>query len=288
MLGAILLSLMAHVGFASNDLAGAIGARKLSAARMSLYAWYCGCVVAGLATPFLFRNSLTFGPVLVASGLAVLMSVAYPIFLYTLRHGNATINGVIGGTFPIWVVILSLIFFDESLAFGQAAAIVIIFAGIILSTLHLTRRTRLHNLFNRYSLMATSVSLMWGVYFTFIRYPVEQLGWFEANVVVQVAATAASTLILVPIIRRGKTLKFRKQQLKWPLVNSVSGFTSSTAYNFALTLGNSSVVAPIAGSYPGLYAVASYFVFKEKLTRLQIVGVALVLLGVVALSVMSV
>jgi drug/metabolite transporter (DMT)-like permease len=284
MFGAILLSLYAHVGFAANDLTGAIGSRKLTAARMTLYAWLCGCVLMVLSVPFLFRNSLSLRPLLVNAVLALIMAIAYPLFLYTLQHGNATINGVIAGTFPIWVVLLSLLFFDETLTAVQAGCILVIFVGVILSTLHLTRRTRLHNLFSRSSLLALVVSLMWGIYFAFIRIPIEQYGWFEANVVTQVFATLASLLLLLPIIRRSKPLKFQRKQLTWPAINASAGFTSSLAYNYALTLGNSSIVAPIAGSYPGLYALASYFIFKESLTRLQVAGLLLVLSGVIGLS----
>ena len=288
MLGAILLSLAAHVGFAFNDISGAIGSRQLSAARMTLYAWLCGCVLMVLAIPFLFKNSLSAKPLLINSLLAVIMAVAYPLFLHTLEKGNATINGVIAGTFPIWVVIFSLIFFDESLSRVQACAALVIFIGVILSTLHLTRETKRHTVFNRYSVMALAVSVLWGIYFAFIRYPVEQYGWFETNVVTQIVATITSIGLLLPIIRRSKYLKFKKTQLKWPLINASFGFSSSLAYNYALTLGASSVVAPIAGSYPGLYAIASYFIFKEKLTRLQLVGIVFVLIGVVALSIVSV
>ncbi|MDQ3064894.1 MAG: DMT family transporter [bacterium] len=288
MLGAILFSLYAHIGLATSNLAGAVGSRKISAARMSLYAWLAGCLLAAAATPFLFNTLPDLKAFVVTAFLAVIMAVAYPIFLYTLEHGNATINGVIGGTFPIWVVILSLLFFDERLSIIQAVAVVFIFAGVVLSTLHLTRRTKLKTMFNRYSLLAFLVSILWGVYFTFIRYPVEQYGWFETNVVVQFVASIFSILILMPVIRRSKPLKFKRSNLRWPAINAFFGFSSSLSYNYALTLGASSIVAPIAGSYPGLYALMSYFIFKEKLTKLQLLGLVLVLIGVITLSVVSV
>jgi len=287
MLGAILLSLLAHIGFAGNDLSGAIGARKMDSARMALYAWICGSVLFAILTPFLFHNALILKPFIVNAVLGIELAVSYPLFLQTLVKGNPTINGVIAGTFPIWVVIFSLIFFGESLTGAQAISAVVIFVGIILSSLHLKRRTKLKSLMNRYSLLALIVSLMWGINFAFVRYPIEQYGWFEANIVTQVFATVSSIIFLSPIIRRHKKEKFKKEDLKWPISNALFGVTSGMAYNFALTLTSSSIVAPIAGSYPGLYAIASYFIFKEKLTRQQIVGVVMVLIGVISLSFFS-
>jgi drug/metabolite transporter (DMT)-like permease len=287
-IGVIFLALLAHLSYAGNDLTGALGSRLLSAARMALYAWLCGLVLILLSAPFLFRGTISLQPLIVNVILAFLMAIAYPTFLYTLQHGNATINGVIAGTFPIWVVILSLIFFDETLFLSQTVAIVIIFIGAILSSLHLTNKTRLHNLFSKYSLLALLVSVLWGIYFAFIRYPIEQYGWFEASAITQLAATAFSVVLLLPLVRHAQPLKFKISQLKWPLLNGATGFSGGLAYNLALTLGASSIVAPIAGSYPGLYAVASYYVFKETLTKIQLTGVILVLLGVIMLSLVSV
>lgn len=288
MIAAVFFAMIAHVGFAANDLTGVVGSRRFSGSRMSLYSWICGCFLALGAAPFLFRNPLDFWPVVAVAGLALIMAVAYPVFLYTLEHGNATINGVIAGTFPLWVVIFSLLFFGETLSARQSLAISVIFIGVALSTLHLSRRTRWHNMFNRYSLIAFGVSVVWGIYFTFVRYPVERLGWFEANFVSQFFSTAYSFILLVPIIRRSKSPKFEYAHLRWPVLNAISGFSGSLAFNYALTLGNSSVIAPIAGSYPGLFAFACYVFFREKLNKLQVVGLLLTLAGVVALSLASV
>ncbi len=287
MFGAIILSLVANLSFAGNDLFGAIGSRKLGAARMSLYAYLCGFVLYIVSAIFLFRGEITLKPFLVSVVIGILFAVSYPLFLYTLEKGNATINGVIAGIFPIWVVLLSLIFFDETLSLQQAISVVIIFVGVILSTLHLTKKTRWHNIFSRYALLALVVSIVWGINFTFVRYPVEQIGWFETSFIYQTVAVIFSVILLTPIIRRSKPHKFETSQLKDPALNALTGFMGGLSYNFALTLANSSIVAPIAGSYPGIYAVASYYVFKETLTKIQITGVVLVLIGVIALSIFS-
>jgi len=48
-----------------------------------------------------------------------------------------------------------------------------------------------------------------------------------------------------------------------------------------------SVVAPIAGANPTLFVLLAFFVFKDRLTKQQILGIVLTLLGIVWLSFLS-
>lgn len=71
------------------------------------------------------------------------------------------------------------------------------------------------------------------------------------------------------------------------LTNALLLTVALFAFNFALANGLTAVVAPIASSYPVLFAVLAYFVFKDRLSKQQIVGVVITLLGIVTLSFFS-
>lgn len=280
----ILLALVAHVGYAGNDFTGALSARKLDGRLMTFLSWTAGSILYTFVAPFFLHIKFSLWPVLVLALLAVLFTTAYPIFLKSVKHGNATISGVIAGTFPMWTVLFSVIFYDDRPTFLQTLAIIVIISGVILSALHLTSKTRLHNLFNRYSLMAFIVSLMWGLGFALWKYPTEQLGWFETAYFSSVLGMIFSGILFYPALRG--TVRTAVEKLYfYPVVNALTGVTATLAYSYAITRGNLSVIAPIAGSYSGLYAIMSYIKFKEPLTRLQVLGVVLTLAGVVALSV---
>jgi len=58
-----------------------------------------------------------------------------------------------------------------------------------------------------------------------------------------------------------------------------------TALNYGLTLPNkSSLVAPIAGAAPILFVISSHFIFKDKLTKQQVIGIIISLVGIVLLT----
>ena len=64
--------------------------------------------------------------------------------------------------------------------------------------------------------------------------------------------------------------------------------TLSTAanlgYNIGISSGYTSIVAPIAASYPVLFVILSSWYFREPLFRRQVVGIATSLVGIVALT----
>jgi uncharacterized membrane protein len=58
-------------------------------------------------------------------------------------------------------------------------------------------------------------------------------------------------------------------------------------YAYALTKGKTAIIAPIAGSYPAVFVVLAYFVLRERITRVQYLGVVTAVVGIVGLSVLS-
>ncbi len=57
--------------------------------------------------------------------------------------------------------------------------------------------------------------------------------------------------------------------------------------NYGLNTGNSAIIAPIAGSYPTFFAILAFFVFRDPITRQQVVGVVITLAGILLLNVVS-
>lgn len=280
----VILALIAHVGYACNDFSAAVASRKMDAKLLTLMSWVFGSIIYTMLAPFFLHPKFELLPMLVLGFLAVLFTVAYPVFMKSVEGGNATVSGVVAGTFPLWTVIFSIIFYNERLTGAQILASLVILAGIILSALHLTRKTRLHNLLNYHSFLAFTVSLMWGLGFALWKYPAERLGWFETSYFNSLIATVVAFVLFYPSLK-GRLRKEVKRFYMYPLVNTLTGSCATLAYSYALTKGNLSVIAPIAGSYSGLYAILSYIKFREALTKIQITGVVLILVGVVALSV---
>ena len=72
------------------------------------------------------------------------------------------------------------------------------------------------------------------------------------------------------------------------IINSAMVGSGSLSFNYAISKGLVAIVAPIAGSYPTLFALLAFLVFKDSITRQQIFGIGVTLMGIVLLSFFSV
>lgn len=208
------------------------------------------------------------------------------IFYYeALRSGNRALVGTIAACFPVVTVILSLIFLGDKISLQQLTAIIIIFAGLILSVFD-PASIKTKNLLNKSMFFALLTMLTWGAYFAFIKIPVSKIGWFWPNYF---------TFLLFPLILI--YVKFKKFKLEAPtknnafmplFVSTILVRAAELAYNLGISRGLVTVVAPIAGANQTLFVILAFLIFKDPIKRQQIAGIITTLIGIVLLSVFSV
>ena len=127
--------------------------------------------------------------------------------------------------------------------------------------------------------------ILWGIYFTFIRIPIRQVGWFWPS---YFAMLGVPIIWIYMLVRRIKLEKLPNSKITFlSLLNALLLTGGTFSYNFAVMSGQTSIVAPIAGSYPVLFVVLAYFVFKDRLNKQQIFGIVTTLTGIVLLSVLD-
>ncbi|OGL26178.1 hypothetical protein A3E49_02820 [Candidatus Saccharibacteria bacterium RIFCSPHIGHO2_12_FULL_49_19] len=286
---AVLFAAFAHIGYGVGDVYGTFATRKLGPFIASFWITFFGVLLSAFGL-VVFRDNLSdldLNTVAVNTGLAVLLSLSYLSFLQALKIGNAPLVGTISGSFPAVSVIVAVIFFNERPSSIQVATMLVIFIGIILSSLDIgdLRKQKTH--LDRVILLSLFTMLGWGIYFSVIRIPIEQYGWYLSHYIAIIVSAIIYYLLLLwkrePAIRG----LLGKKGLKDTLSTSILVNGGTFSFNYALSIGSTSVVVPIAGSYPALFAFLSFKIFKEKLTSQQIVGIVLTLVGVIALAVAS-
>jgi drug/metabolite transporter (DMT)-like permease len=129
---------------------------------------------------------------------------------------------------------------------------------------------------------ALIASVSWGIYFAFVKLLVVEVGWFWPNYIV---------FLFFPLMFL--FMKMRKIELKlptvnnvfWPLIISVVLVRiAEYSYNFAITKGQVTVVASIAGANPTLFVVLAFLFLKDPIRKQQILGIVITLAGIVFLS----
>ena len=181
--------------------------------------------------------------------------------------------------------LLSTVFLGESVSFYQAIFIAVTFLGIILTSLDLKQLRGKNFLLDPGVPYAIFAMVLWGISFAFIKIPIRAVGWFWPGYIIWMMFPI---ILMVMKVRKINLVKPTKRifisLLLASLLISIGGFS----YDFAISQGLVALIAPIASSSVTLFVVLAFLIFKDPITKQQILGVITTLTGIVLLSVFSV
>lgn len=283
-----ILGLLVLIGWAVGDIFAGVASRKIGAMKTSFLVSIFGVLIflpwflhesGGLVefTPWLFFLTITLslfwtlGNVVLNFGIAT----AYPSIVATTAMSFAGV-----------VVIFNSIFFDNHVGSLQWIAIAIIALGVVMTGIDLKKDEIEAKKLLRSVMLGLVSMLCWALYYTFIKIVADSTGWFlplyitivVSTIVTLIGSKGISTLvfkstpILISALCFGSALVLRSSDfiLNWSIKENLVG-----------------IVAPIGGASPVLFALLSFFVFKERLKPFQIVGVVTALIGIITLSFVS-
>ena len=284
---AIVFACVSLLGWGIGDIFTTSASRKIGSYNSSFYGYFFGCLLTTFYIPFALSTwkDFSLSMILLTSFLAVIQLLAFFAFNEGLKIGNASLVGTIAGAFTSVVVILSILFLGESVSSSQAVSIAIIFVGLILSSINLSDLKNKKSLVNKGTVYALLAMVGWAIYFTFIKIPVQKSGFFWPS---YTTGIVGSLIFLLFGLRR---IKMPKSDIRsgFPaiFVSSTLLTIGSFSFNFAICRGLSSVVAPIAGAYPALFALLAFLIFKDPITKQQKLGMVTTLLGIILLALFS-
>lgn len=286
---AISFALIAYLTWGSGIFFEAIVARRLQPYSLALWSFFLSSVVLSFYAPFAINELSGLTP-----GLLILIIVIGIIGLFfgtivyyeALRISNRALVGTIASSFPAIAVLFSVLFLGEKVSIQQMIAIVIIFTGLVLSSVNI-KELRNKNIFSDKGVLLAIVTMFfWGMWIALLKIPVSKIGWFWPNYF---------TFLLFPILFL--YIKFRRIKIERLTVNNAFiPFIISTilvriaefSYNLGISKGLVSIVAPIAGANPTLFVVLTFLFFKDRITKQQIIGIITTLAGIILLSFLSI
>ena len=249
---------------------------------------YLVIVLAGFDLPF---PPLT-GKFLVPALVAALMQIAGTVFLIRLfRLRNFAIGSTFVRTEAIIAAVLGSVVFSESIDLWGWLAIVISVTGVVLISVvrSTTRRTSLlGSIFNA----SAGVGLLAGFGFALASFFIRQasLSFADDNFVYTAAVTfivviGLQTLVLGLFIGLFERQEFRKLLGVWrpSLFVGVTSAIGSIGWFTAMTIQRVSFVKALAQIEFVFALFVAIWVFKEHPTRVEILGMVLIAIGIVVL-----
>lgn len=279
----LLFASISYLGWAIGDIFGTIAARKLGGYSTTVWSYILRLIIFSIYIPFALNNlkDLSWGLFLFIVLMGVMSLAGFVTFNEGLKVGNAALVGTIAAAFPFVSTLISVVFLGESLGTKQAIAIFIIFIGIILSSIDFNQvKTKIA--LDKGVLFALVTMIVWGIWFSVVKIPIQKIGWFWPN---YIAFATFPFLLIFMRYRKIKIIKLTYQEAFKPLFISIFLIgIAEFSYNLAIIKENVSIIAPIAGSYPTLFVILAFFIFKDPITRQQVIGIITTLIGIVLLA----
>jgi len=285
----ILSAIFSNLSYAIGDNCNGWLSKKNSPLKIAFWATLFGIVIFLIPAVIFFGDEfskLTVSNTIQMLAINVLGNIGYLSFIYGMSRGSVTVTGVVGGSFPAVTTLVALIFFGESISSFQGLAVALIIFGVILASMSGKLSEFSKQLKTSGTLFALGAFFFWGVYFALVRIPIEKVGYFLP----QYTSSYIGTLMFALLAYKTKSFKevSSKPNLAWLIaLTALMQVAGSIFFNYAISKGQTAIIAPIAGSSPAVFVFLAYFIFKEKLAVKQWVGIALTLSGIITLSIIS-
>jgi drug/metabolite transporter (DMT)-like permease len=284
---AILGGLGAAMSWAIATLASSRSSRMIGP--MSVLGWVMavGLVVAILPAIFLSRP-VPLGPPELA-GLVVLglsHNIGLLLAYRALTIGRVSIVAPITATEGALAALLAVVL-GEALELQVAVILGVIAVGVVLAA---AERTRADDDPARADAAHTRQSAIYALAaaFTF-SVGLVLSGKLGANGmppawIIVASRTVGVTIIVLPLLLRGR-FQLTRAALPLVIVSGVLEAVGSAAYTIAAST-DIAVAAVLSSQFAAFAALGGFLLFRERLQRLQVVGVVIVALGITALSVL--
>lgn len=288
MIKAIIFALISYLGWGIGDIFGTIATRRIGAYSTTFWYILLQVPIFAILVPFFVGHlqNLTLEILILNTTLGLIGTIGLIAFYEGLRVDNAALVGTIAASFAALTVLLSIVFLHESVSSQQSLAIVTIFIGLIGSSLDIRTLISRRLVVGKGIWMGLIAMLAWGIYWAFIKIPIKEIGWFWPGYIS--VLTSLPVIWLFIKLRGIKLTKLNYKESFYPLfANALLLGIGALSFNLAIERGFTSIVAPIAGSYPTIFVLLAFLIFKDSITKQQIAGILTALIGIVMLSVFS-
>lgn len=278
----ILYGISSALSWGAGDFAGGLSSRRIGAYRAVFYADLIGLLALIAAVAVVGEETPPPASSLIAALGGVLGSCGLLILYYCLAHGQmsiaAPLSALMAAALPVLVGALTqgLPTAAQFVGFGLAlAAVWLISQNEPIQRFHIDRLSDI-----KLPLLA---GLGFGSYFVLMHYATSGV---NATYWPMIASRVSGTiLLLLFVLARRESLLIPREAWGIALLNGILDVGGNFFYILALRAGRLDISAILSSLYPGATVILAWFFLKEKITRPQLAGIALILLAIVLFTV---
>ena len=283
-LESIAFGLIAATGLGVSDVIAALLVRRYGVQRTVLSIQIIAVVVFSFYLPVESGlGSITTTQWLQLIVLSVMLFGFYVGLYKALQLGPVAIISPILAAHTAIVVTLAVVFLDENLGIWQFVGVAATIGGVILASVDLRAMGGKQNLVSLGVMLSIGISIGAGVWQFGIGALSQEMGWFLPMYLSKVFML----LMIAPVAVARRAWPWQGMT-RFVGVAVVTVALLETGSNFAFArgaeIGMVSIVGAAATAYPVVPMLGGVFLFKESLAPNQILGVAILVAGLLAMA----
>jgi transporter family protein len=279
----ILSGIAGMFGWGLYDFLGGVFAKQMGPSRSFFWSQ-----LAGLASAIILALVLATRlhvPLLVVALLpiaAILYSAGYLFFFRGLEIGNISIVAATMNLWAVFTMLFAFIFLGQRLSTTQSFAVLLILSGATLASADWSRVR--HQGFQLSSGVKEAVlgAFFFGVFWNISEVISESVGWVWTTLLVKLGIVLF--LLLLSFLSR-RDLGMAEATTKTKCAVLIMGVVEAgavAAVNYGMTIGDAILITPIASALSIVTITLAIVFLKERVTRLQGLGMLAAVAGIVA------
>lgn len=270
-------------GWGIYDFLGGVFAKQIGSFKSLFWSQLAG-LVSILLLALVFKSNLSVsGLIIFLSILAsILYSAGYLFFFKGFEIGNVSIIAATMNLWAVFTMLFAFLFMGQRLSSIQTLGVVMILLGATLASLN-WNEIRNQN----FQLSAGVKETIFGAFFFGVFWNVseiisEQVGWATLTLLVKFGIILFLLIFSFMTKQEIGLTDIPKKTTYIILLMGVIEAVAVALVNYGLTIGDAILITPIASALSIVTILLAIVFLKEKIAKIQRVGVSMAILGIIA------
>ena len=279
----IILGIGGMLGWGIYDFLGGVFSKQIGSFKSLFWSQLAGLVSIVLLS-FAFKTDFDI-PVL-ALALSPLASIVYSagylFFFKGFEKGNVSIIAATMNLWAVFTMIFAFLFMGQSLTTIQTIGVFMILSGATLAAIDWNS---IKNQGFQLSLGVREAILgafFFGVFWNISEIVSEEIGWLLSTILTKLGITIF-LLVFSLFAKQEIRLMNISTKIKYAvLLMGIIEVSAVALVNYGLTIGDAILITPIASALSIVTIALAVIFLKDNLSKLQLIGVATAILGIIA------
>jgi len=243
--------------------------------------------LAGLASMLLLATfvspsmNVPSGVIFLFPVAALLYSAGYLFFFKGFEIGNMSIVAATMNLWAVFTMFFAFTFMGQRLSPSQTIGVLMILTGVTLASLNWSEIQQRKFQLSLGVREAIAGAFFFGIYWNVSEIIVEQVGWLVSTALIKLGIVVFMLFFFV-LSNRGMSLADTAGKTTAAIfVMGVIEAGAVAVVNYGLTIGDAILITPIASALSIVTIVLAIIFLKEKITKIQGIGVVTAVVGIV-------